>query len=232
MERYQEEGMLPVYDAGFISMDKQYLTVGVNGIVEAAEFLGYTIDNNPEYIGWLQKTLGTIYQANRESSKNYGVKYNCEVIPAESVGVKNAKWDKKDGYEVPRDCYNSYFYKVEDDSLPMTHKFVLHGEQVLQYLDGGSALHLNLEEYPSPEAAWKLLNLAAKTGCNYFCTNVKITICNECDNIDKRTLTQCPVCGSKNIDYGTRVIGYLKRVSSFSSDRQKEEALRHYHINK
>ncbi|HET8904811.1 MAG TPA: anaerobic ribonucleoside-triphosphate reductase, partial [Saccharospirillum sp.] len=68
-----------------------------------------------------------------------------------------------------------------------------------------------------------------KAGCNYFCINVRITICNECENIDKRTLYHCPSCQSKNVDHATRVIGYLKRVSAFSAGRRKEHRLRHYH---
>ena len=54
------------------------------------------------------------------------------------------------------------------------------------------------------------------------------TVCNDCGHIDKRYLKECPVCHSKNIDYLTRVIGYLKRVSNFSMDRQKEAARRYY----
>jgi ribonucleoside-triphosphate reductase len=108
-------------------------------------------------------------------------------------------------------------------------KFILHGKELTEYLDGGSALHLNLDEALSAEQYLRLFNIAAATGCNYFCINVKITICNECDHIDKRTLHACPQCHSQNIDYGTRVIGYLKRVSAFSQARQQEHQLRHYH---
>ena len=158
--------------------------------------------------------------------------FNTEFVPAENLGVKNAKWDREDGLAAPRDCYNSYFYVVEDESINVVDKFVLHGKEATQYLDGGSALHLNLEEKLTQEGFYKLLCLAAKTGCNYFCVNVKITICNECEHIDKRTLQVCSKCGSHDVDYGTRVIGYLKRVSAFSAARQKEHDLRHYHLTK
>ena len=130
---------------------------------------------------------------------------------------------------MPRDCYNSYFYTVEDDSINSLDKFVLHGKELIEYLDGGSALHLNLEEKLSTEGYLALFNAAASTGCNYFCINVKITICNTCEHIDKRTLPACSDCGSDDIDYGTRVIGYLKRVSAFSEGRRREHSLRHYH---
>ena len=59
---------------------------------------------------------------------------------------------------------------------------------------------------------------------------MKITICNDCEHIEKKTNQKCSKCDSENIDYGTRVIGYLKRVSSFSSERQNEHDIRFYHI--
>ncbi|MDE4006382.1 anaerobic ribonucleoside-triphosphate reductase [Glaesserella parasuis] len=229
MEDYLKAGMLPVYDAGFISLDKQFLTIGINGMVEAAEFRGIKVGYNSAYIDFVRERLFAIYQANQTAYKTYGVKFNTEFVPAENLGVKNAKWDKEAGYVVPRECYNSYFYVVEDEQINALDKFLLHGKALVEYLDGGSALHLNLEEALSQQSYRSLLDIAAKTGCNYFCINVKITLCNTCDHIDKRTLSQCSCCGSKDIDHATRVIGYLKRISSFSSARQKEQALRHYH---
>ncbi len=229
MEEYLAAGMLPVYDAGFISLDKQFLTIGINGMAEAAESKGLTVGYNPDYMVFVQSRLKVIFEANQQASKQYGVKFNTEFVPAENLGVKNAKWDKVDGYFVPRECYNSYFYVVEDEQINALDKFLLHGKELIEWLDGGSALHLNLDEALTQTGYRTMLDIAAKTGCNYFCINVKITICNACDHIDKRTLQCCPECGSKDIDYGTRVIGYLKRVSAFSSARQKEHSLRFYH---
>lgn len=229
MEEYLAAGMLPVYDAGFISLDKQFLTIGINGMAEAAESQGLTVGYNPDYMVFVQSRLKVIFEANQQASKQYGVKFNTEFVPAENLGVKNAKWDKSDGYFVPRECYNSYFYVVEDEQINALDKFLLHGKELIEWLDGGSALHLNLDEALTQTGYRTMLDIAAKTGCNYFCINVKITICNACDHIDKRTLQCCPECGSKDIDYGTRVIGYLKRVSAFSSARQKEHSLRFYH---
>lgn len=229
IEEYKQAGMLPVYQAGFISLDKQFLTIGINGMVEAAESLGLRAENSSSYKGFVQEKLKVIFDANKEAKKKYGYLFNTEFVPAENLGVKNAKWDKEDGLEVSRDCYNSYFYAVEDEAMNTLDKIMLHGKETIQYLDGGSALHLNLEEAPNKEGFLKLINAAAIAGCNYFCFNIKITICNKCHHIDKQTLTKCSKCSSTDVDYGTRVIGYLKRISSFSSHRQKEHDLRFYH---
>lgn len=230
MEEYKTAGLLTVYDAGFISLDKQFLTIGINGMTEAAEFLGLTPGNNAPYLDFVRAQLKVIYDANRQARADYGYMFNTEFVPAENLGVKNAKWDRADGYMVNRDCYNSYFYLVEDERSNLLDKFVLHGKTLLEYLDGGSALHLNLEEKLHAQGNLALLDLAAKTGCNYFCVNVRITLCNCCEHIDKRTLTACSNCGSNDIDYGTRVIGYLKRVSAFSKARRAEHQRRHYHL--
>lgn len=228
LQELQEARMLPVYDAGFISLKKQFSTIGVNGMVEAAEFKNIEISDNEEYKNFVNSLLEVIYTKNKEASKKYKCLFNTEFVPGESLGVKNAKWDKKDGLKVNRECYNSYFYKVEDNKTNVVTKFILHGKEFIKYLDGGSALHLNLEEYPTKEGFRKLLITSAKTGCNYFTTNVKISICNECGHIDKRTLNRCPKCGSRDLDYATRIIGYLKRISSFSKDRQYESDRRFY----
>lgn len=220
--------MLPVFKAGYNSLDKQFLTIGINGIVEGAEYLGYTISNNPEYMKFISDTLKEISDINKENSKKYNVKFNTEFIPGENVAVVFAKKDKADGYKVTRDCYSSYIYAPEDENISILDKFEMMGGKSTEYLDGGSAYHCNLDDYPSKKQFIKLLEISSKTKCKYFCFNIKITICNDCGNIDKHTLTSCPKCGSKNIDYGTRIIGYLKRISNFSTPRQKEHALRYY----
>lgn len=228
LKEFLDAGLLPVYSAGFISLEKQYLTVGVNGVIEAAEYLGISINDNPTYKEFMQSILGVISEENKKA-KTSELMFNTEFVPAESLGVKHAKWDKEAGYIVPRECYNSYFYKVEDTTLSVLDKFKLHGKDYVENLDGGSALHMNLEEHLSKEQYRNLLKVAAVNGTNYFTFNIPNTICNECGHIDKRYLHECPECGTTNVDYATRVIGYLKRVSNFSEARQKEANQRFYY---
>ena len=225
----QAHGMLPLFDEGYINIARQYLTIGVNGLVEAAEFMGLQISDNVGYKSFVQDVLGMVEEQNKANyDKKRGLMFNCEMIPAENVGVKHAKWDKEDGYVVPRDCYNSYFYIVENGSLNIIDKFKLHGKPYIEHLTGGSALHMNLDEHLSKEQYKQLLRVAAKEGCNYFTFNIPNTVCNDCGHIDKHHLKQCPVCGSENLDYLTRIIGYLKRVSNFSVARQVEASKRFY----
>lgn len=228
LKDYLKDGLLTVYTAGFINLKKQYLTVGVNGVIEAAEFLGIEVSDNDTYREFMQSILKAISDENRKA-KTKELMFNTEFVPAENLGVKHANWDRKDGYFVPRDCYNSYFYAVEDTSLTIFDKFKLHGKEYVKYLDGGSALHMNLEEHLTKDQYRNLLKVAAANGTNYFTFNIPNTICNDCGHIDKRYLHECPKCGSKNIDYATRIIGYLKRISNFSEARQKEASKRYYY---
>ena len=231
MDDYKAAGMLEVYDAGYISLDKQFLTIGINGVVEAAEFFGYMPSNNSAYIGFVSRIFELINRANRAAAADTGYRFNCEMVPAENLGVKNADWDRKDGLKVGRDCYNSYLFPMESDSVNILDKFIIHGRETTKWLDGGSALHLNLGEYPTVEGYRRLLEVQARTGCPYMCTNVLVTICEKCGHIDKRTLRRCEHCGSDDISHATRIIGYLKKIKHFGGARQTEAARRAYHVH-
>ena len=221
--------MLDVYQAGFIDMKRQYLTIGVNGLTDAAEFLGLTISPNPEYNEFVDVILETINRSNKKD-KTPDTMFNTEFVPGENLSGKNYKWDQKDGFYVSpkHNMYSSYFYNPEDDSLSMIDKFKLHGNEYVKHLDGGSALHMNVAEHLTKDQYRQLLKTAAHYGTNYFTFNCRNTVCNDCGYISKDTLEVCPKCGSHNLDYLTRVIGYLKRVSSFSEMRQVEAAHRFY----
>lgn len=225
--RFFQENMLPVYNAGFISLDKQYLTVGINGFVEGAEFLGIDISPNDKYFEYGEKILKPIFESNKEA-RTKELMFNTEFVPAENLGVKNAKWDREDGYFVPRDCYNSYFYKVEDDSVNVIDKFVMHGRKLTKYLDGGSAYHCNLSEHLTKSQYRELLRTAIREGTSYYTFNIPNTVCNKCGHISKHYTDHCLACGSDDVDYATRVIGYLKLVSKYSQARQVEAAERSY----
>ena len=229
---WESKGMYASSNGGYIQIKDLFSTVGINGLNEAAEFLGLTVSNNSDYIKFLQLILGTIKEQNAIHSirdKKKPFLFNSEVVPAEGLGVKNYNWDKEDGYWVPEDrnLYNSYFYNAHDNTSVLD-KFILHGRQTYQYTDGGSALHCNLEEHLSKEQYLKLIDFAVKEGTNYFTFNIPNSKCEDCGHIVKAPIDTCPKCGSKDVTWYTRVIGYLRPVSAFSRDRQIEAAKRTY----
>lgn len=228
----EDKGMFAASNGGYIHISKLYSTIGINGLNEAARFLGMKVSNNPEYIEFLQLILGTIKEQNKLHSihdRKRPFLFNSEVVPAEGLGGKNYKWDKEDGYVVPEDenLYNSYFYNAHDDTSILD-KFILHGHQTYQYTDGGSAAHINLEDHLSKEQYLKLIDFAIANGTNYFTFNIPNSKCEDCGKIIKRPIDTCPCCGSHNITKYTRVIGYLRPTKAFGSDRQQEARNRIY----
>lgn len=228
----EDKKMFAASNGGYIFMKKLYSTVGINGLNEAARFLGMKVSNNPEYIKFLQLILGTIKEQNKLHSihdKKRPFLFNSEVVPAEGLGGKNYNWDKQDGYWVPEDenLYNSYFYNAHDNTSVLD-KFILHGRQTYQYTDGGSAAHINLEDHLSKEQYLKLIDFAIENGTSYFTFNIPNSKCEDCGHIVKKPITVCPKCGGQHITQYTRVIGYLRPTKTFGKDRQIEAAQRVY----
>ena len=207
----EDRGMFAASNGGYIHISKLYSTIGINGLNEAAKFLGLEVSNNKEYIKFLQLILGTIKGQNKIHAihdKKRPFLFNSEVVPAEGLGGKNYRWDKEDGYWIPKDenLYNSYFYDAHDDTSVLD-KFILHGRQTYQFTDGGSAAHINLEDHLSKEQYLKLIDFAIVNGTNYFTFNIPNSKCDDCGYITKHPITECPKCHSENITQYTRVIG-------------------------
>ena len=232
---WEEKKMFASSNGGYINIKDLYSTIGLNGLNEAAEFLGLKVSNNPEYFKFLQLILGTIKEQNKLHSihdKKRPFLFNSEVVPAESLGGKNYKWDKADGYWIPEDrnLYNSYFYNAHDDTSVLD-KFILHGRQTYQYTDGGSAAHINLEEHLSKKQYLHLIDFAIEQGTNYFTFNIPNSKCEDCGHIVKAPIKACPKCGSEHITQYTRIIGYLRPITAFGKDRKIEAEKRTYSKN-
>lgn len=229
---WESKGAYASSNGGFINIKDLYSTIGINGLNEAARFLGLEVSNNPEYIQFLQLVLGTIKEQNKKHSihdKKRPFLFNSECVPAESLGGKNYRWDKSDGYWVPEDenLYNSYFYNAHDNTSVLD-KFILHGRQTASYCDGGSALHCNLQDHLSKEQYLKLIDFAVSQGTNYFTFNIPNSQCDDCHFITKHPIKVCPKCGGSHITQYTRIIGYLRPITAFGSDRKIEAKERTY----
>jgi len=227
---WEANGMFTASKAGYISMSKLYSTVGLNGINEAAEFLGIKCSYNENYKKFCQLITGTISELNRKNSTKK-FQFNQEFVPAESLSSKNYNWDKNDGYWVPsdRNLYNSYFYLASDPNTSILDRFKLHGREFTGLMDGGVGLHCNLEEHLSQKQYEYLINYAIEVGCSYFTFNVPNCQCDKCGHIEKHHFDICPKCGSKETTDWTRIIGYLRPVPKFDKERYKEALTRIYH---
>lgn len=234
LTRLYKAGLLTAYTAGFIDLKKQYLTIGINGLNQAAEFIGYQCNKNKQYEKFCNLVFSTIKERN-QLHKTSDIMLNSEFTPCESASIKLYNRDKKDGYWVPSDTnlYASYIYKPNDPNISLLDKIYLHGNAFCgDNLDGGSAAHLNIDAHLSEEQYKKLLTYAAEVGCKYLTFNVPNSECQECGFITKVPIKKCPKCGSEHIDYYDRVIGYLTKIKNWSSGRQEEQKTRIYsHID-
>lgn len=225
-----EKNLLTVYNAGFINMRKQYLTIGINGLNQAAEFLDMKCNKNKQYEEFCSMIFSTIKEQNA-LHKTKDCMFNTEFTPCESAAIKLYNRDKKDGYWVPKDTnlYASYIFKPNDIEIPVLDKIHLHGKEVCgDNLDGGSACHVGLDSHLDKEQYLKIIKYAAEEGCKYFTFNVPNSECDDCGFITKHHITECPKCGSKHISYYDRVIGYLTKISNWSKGRQIEQKTRVY----
>ena len=228
--------LLPAYSKGFISLNKQYLTIGINGLNQAAEFLGIKCRHQDKnYKEFCQGIFSTIKNSNQRANGEFNghkITFNTEMVPSESLAIKNYNWDKADGYWVPTDTnlYASYIFKPNDPDTSPLEKMILHGNQYIgDYLDGGSACHINLAEHLSLEQNKSMLKFAAENGCQYFTYNVPNCECEACGFIAKQPFTKCPKCGeTEKISLYDRVIGYLTKIKNWSEGRQIEQKLRVY----
>ena len=229
-----DAGLLPVYKAGFIDLNKQYLTLGLNGLNQAAEFLGMECSDNPEYSRFCQEIFGFFKEQNelhKVTEGKHKLTFNTEQVPAESLAIKNYNWDKEDNYWVPSDTnlYASYVYKPNDKSLSVLDKLRMMGRDYIgDFLDGGSACHINLDSHLSKDQYAKLIMYAASVGCSYLTWNIPNCECDSCGHIEKQPFEVCPICGSKSVSLYDRIIGYLTKIKNWSDGRKIEQKTRVY----
>lgn len=223
-----KQGMFPQTRAGYINFDKLYCTIGVNGLNEAARFLGLTVSNNKDYMDFASWILNVIKQYNKKHSTKKFM-FNLELVPAESLGVKNYNWDKSDGYYVPKDenLYNSYIYEAHDDTSVLD-KIAMQGGQIAKSIDGGQASHINLEDNLDKEQYSKLLEYTVQVGNSYITFNVPQTQCDDCGYIAKHPFKKCPKCGSEKVTPWLRIVGYLRPIKAWSEARQIEGLKREF----
>lgn len=205
----KDHHLYAAYDAGFINLDKQYLTIGINGLNQAAEYLGMECNNNIYYKTFCRLIFSTIKEQNKKH-KTKTTQFNTEQVPAESASVKLYNRDKADGYWIPTDTnlYASYIFKPNDTHISILDKIILHSSEfAADELDGGSACHLNLSEHLSQKQYEYLLKFMAKVGCKYATFNIPNCECEECHFIAKQPFSKCPKCGSTHVSLWDRIIG-------------------------
>ena len=234
-----DEKMFPLYNLGYVDLKTQYSTTGVVGIYEALQTLGYDI-KTPEGEAVAEDLLSFISDVTDRCSEEHKAPCNVEQIRAENVAVKLAKKDKLLGYNDKYEIYSNQYVPLKDNDCDLFTRIRLVAH-LDKYMSGGSILHININEENVPtETLVEMAKTMYKQGVVYFAFNKLLACCNEegCGKVfttDKETFDKnevvCPVCGSHNTECALRIVGFIRKFSSWSSERQAEGKQRKFYSN-
>jgi ribonucleoside-triphosphate reductase len=211
-------GNLPLYTLGFMDINRQYSTCGLNGINEAVEILGYDI-LKPEGQALVKDILETVNEVNRRMQQKFKTPHNTEQTPSENSSIKLAQTDKLLGYQKHYELYSNQF-------IPLTTKADLLDRIKLQgmfdqYMTGGAICHLNVDtRIADVKLMEDLMKHAVKQGVIYSAINYNIQQCaNGHMSVGKKET--CDICGAEITDNFTRVVGFLTSVKNWHKVRRE-----------
>jgi ribonucleoside-triphosphate reductase len=213
-----DNGNHPLYEYGFLSLKKQYSTVGINGFNECIElFKKNILDEDGTNFGL--KIINAINEENIKCSNLYKTPHNCEQIPAETVSVKLAAKDILLKYQNDYQLYSNQF-------IPLTTKANLLDRIKLQgifdkHFTGGAIAHINVDTLIDDEKQIEeLITTCAKMGVVYFAINYVIAKC-ENGHMSVSNNEICSVCGGNITDKFTRVVGFLTNTKNWNKTRRE-----------
>jgi hypothetical protein len=213
-----DNGNQPLYTLGFMDLTKQYATVGLNGINEMVELMGYDILNDDGQ-KFVVEVLDYINNLNDKATKKYKAPHNTEQTPSESSAVKLAKKDKLLKYQNKYDLYSNQFIPLTVNA-DMLDRIYLQG-LFDSKMSGGSICHINVETEINDESQIvDLINYCAKNGVIYWAINYNLQKCiNGHLTVGKNI--NCNICGGKITDNYTRTVGFLTNVKNWNKTRRE-----------
>lgn len=217
-----DKGLMPLYDNGWISLSRQYSTVGFIGAYEFLDIIDKDMHNNEDREYFLE-ILQTINEMNDKQEEKTGNPHNIEQIPGESLAVRAA--DKDDIiYNAGYNLYSNQYFPLVDD-VAMIDRIETAG-YFDEHTAGGAILHINVtdQDSVSPEIMKRLITAAVHKGCMYFSVNHDFVRCeNDHVNIGSSEETECPECGADITEQYTRVVGFITPRSSWVEERRENE---------
>ncbi len=229
IQRKISEGEMPLYDLGFMSLKNQYSTLGLNGLNECLDFMGYDIktEEGKQFAIKVQTFLDDL--CNR-MIKKYEYRCNIEQIPAEGTASKLAEADKilykQDKYVI----YANQFIPLTEET-DLLKRIELQAE-FEKYFSGGTILHINVgEKIKSKEVMKSLIRYVIKQGVKYFAVNYFFKKCKEGHMTYDNGQSVCEICNSEIVEKYTRVVGFMVPISSWSKQRKEEYKERKRYTN-
>ena len=217
-----KRGALPMYTLGFVALDKQYATLGINGLYECCVELGKDY-RELKNRGFVEELLQFINKVNDDIGENT-LKHivNCEQVPAENVAVKLAKIDNLLGYNTNYEIYANQFIPLDITTEGgILDRVSIQGE-LDKYFSGGSILHANLDQECDEQSFIDLGKYAIENGVRYFGINYVTCKCHNCEGTFVGKFDKCPHCGSEDFEAWCRIIGYMVPISNYNTVRRKK----------
>ena len=213
-----DNGNHPLYELGFIDIQTQYSTVGINGFNECIEILGKDIlTKEGQELGL--NIIDVINKENDKCASRYKTAHNCEQIPAENVSIKLAQKDELLKYNNKYDIYSNQFIPLVTEA-DLLDRIYLQG-LFDKHFSGGAIAHLNIDSpIKDEEQIVSLIKTCAKQGVVYFAINYNLQEC-ELGHMSVGKNDNCNVCGSIIVNNYTRVVGFLVNTKNFHSVRRE-----------
>ena len=215
-----ENGNEPLYSLGFMDLSKQYSTVGVNGLNECLEIMGYNIVNEDGQ-EFALRTMDVVNTLNKKFEKQYNAPHNCEQVPGESMSVKMAEKDKLLGYQDKYNIYSNQFIPLVTNA-DMLDRIRIQG--ILdKHFSGGAICHINVDTpIHSVEEIKELIRTTAKMGVVYHAINYNLQECGN-GHMSVGRKTTCDICGEEIVNNYSRVVGFLTATKNWNKVRRDED---------
>ena len=222
IKRNMDKGLLPNYSYGLMKFERQFNTIGMNGLWEAAKKFGFAKQDEFGYWDYTEDGLdfaSRVLDVVNEIKESYDFDYsiNLEQTPMENGAIKVAKKNSI--------LYGTKDYITGNQWIALKDKATIQARtRAAGILDakcgGGCISHIQIDApFTDEEQAWKLLNYIASQGVIYFAFNLRI---NTDDQHHSFTTNVCPHCGSLPTDQYQRCVGYLVPTKSWSDGRKRE----------
>lgn len=226
IQNHIDNGRLPLYDYGYMNLEKQFSTIGFMGMYEAIEIMGLDITSE-EGSKRAKGILELINNMNNKRTLKDGHIRNIEQIPGESAASTFVKKDQLifDG-KVKYPLYSNQYIPLVKD-VDMVDRIRMQGEYD-KSVGGGSILHINFDQTLTKDQFAEIMKYSAKVGVVYWAINYGLSQCKTCGKTFVGKYDKSP-CHNADVDRYLRVVGFLTRISDWTSARQDEYEYRQFY---